>query len=389
MFFSIDSVHSKGESTMKKSLITVCLGVFLAILSSNASAQIVPEKFSITPVIGGYSFYHETYFRDNPVVGLRAGYDITERWGVEGAFDYVPTTLKNGGGGVNVFGYRLDALFHFMPQNKLVPYLAAGVGGTTSDKSAGSRSNETDFLVNYGGGLKYFLTEALALRADVRNLWVFDGGRNDWEYTVGLTYLFGGPKAKAAPAVADSDNDGVPDDQDRCPGTPSGVAVDRYGCPLDSDRDGVPDYLDKCPDTPRGTVVDKNGCPVQEKAPAAKAPEKISVALEIEFDTAKADIKPKYHDKIKKVADFMTTYPETKAVIEGHTDNVGSDASNRTLSTRRSESVKKYLIEKFGIAPERLTAKGYGPSKPIADNATAEGRQKNRRINAVIETVTR
>lgn len=364
-----------------KKLTCMAFSVVLAfLLASNASAQIVPEKISVSPFIGGYSFHHETYLRDNPVFGLRVGYDITERWGVEGAFDYIATSFRNEGGSANVFGYRLDALYHFMPKERLVPFLAAGVGGTTS---AIGGNSETDSLINYGGGVKYFLTESLALRADLRHLWVFYGGRNDWEYTLGLTYLFGTQKAKPAPvAVVDSDNDGVPDDQDRCPRTPKNVTVNSEGCPLDSDGDGVLDYLDKCPDTPKGDRVDRIGCSIK-----AKASEKVSIALEIEFDTAKADIKQRYHEKIKKVADFMITYPGSTAVIEGHTDNIGSDEYNHALSARRAESVKAYLIEKFGIASERLSAKGFGPSQPVADNATAAGRQKNRRINAVIESV--
>ena len=82
----------------------------------------------------------------------------------------------------------------------------------------------------------------------------------------------------------------------------------------------------------------------------------------------------------------MKTYPETTAVIEGHTDNIGKEESNVRLSTKRAESVRTDLTEKFGIAENRLTARGYGSSRPVADNTTPEGRQKNRRIEAVIET---
>jgi OmpA-OmpF porin, OOP family len=274
-----------------------------------------------------------------------------------------------------------------MPDNRLVPFIAAGVGGTTLRYPEGMK-NETDSLFNYGGGIKYFFTDALALRADIRQLLVFDGGRSDFEYTIGLTFLFGGKMAAATPppepAVFDSDGDGVPDNLDKCPDTPKGVKVDKDGCPLDSDGDGVPDYLDKCPDTPKGVKVNKNGCTIPQKAA-----EKVSIALAVEFDTGKADIKPQYREQIKKVGDFMKTYPETTAVIEGHTDNVGREESNLRLSTKRAESVRTYLIENFGIAANRLTARGYGSSRPVADNATPEGRQKNRRIEAVIETTVK
>jgi OOP family OmpA-OmpF porin len=195
----------------------------------------------------------------------------------------------------------------------------------------------------------------------------------------------------------DSDRDGVPDGLDKCPGTPGGVQVDNDGCPLDSDKDGVPDYLDKCPGTPEGVTVDKDGCPpevvkevapVKEAAPVVKetAPEVVSITLKLEFDTAKSNIKPKYNNEIKKVADFMKKYPGTKAEIQGHTDNVGREAANVKLSQARAGSVMKYLITKFGIAKERLTAVGYGPKKPVASNATKEGKQQNRRVEAVIQT---
>jgi outer membrane protein OmpA-like peptidoglycan-associated protein len=120
---------------------------------------------------------------------------------------------------------------------------------------------------------------------------------------------------------------------------------------------------------------------------AEPTPEKICITLKIEFDYDKADIKPKYHNVIGKVADFLNKYPNTTAVIEGHTDNRGSYQYNIKLSERRADSVRNYLIEKFKIAPERLSTKGYGYTKPIASNKTAEGRQKNRRIEAQIDCI--
>ena len=111
------------------------------------------------------------------------------------------------------------------------------------------------------------------------------------------------------------------------------------------------------------------------------------MTLVIEFDTGKADIKGKYHDEIAKVADFMKKYPTAKGIITGHTDNVGGAAMNLSLSQRRAESVVNYLVQGFGIDPARLSAKGYGMSRPIADNKTAEGRQKNRRIEAEFDAM--
>ena len=92
-------------------------------------------------------------------------------------------------------------------------------------------------------------------------------------------------------------------------------------------------------------------------------------------------------DDIKKLGEFMQTYPTTTTVIEGHTDNVGSAALNKGLSQRRAEAVRDYLIKNYSIDPNRIKAVGYGSERPVADNATAEGRKMNRRTEAAIETV--
>jgi OOP family OmpA-OmpF porin len=224
-----------------------------------------------------------------------------------------------------------------------------------------------------------------------------------------------GVKVDKEGCTLDSDKDGVPDSLDKCPGTPAGVKVDKDGCPPDSDKDGVPDYLDKCPGTPAGVKVDKDGCPppppvvekpqeVRAAAPAAAAVvmgaqkkesaaaaavakemfEKGRATINVEFDTNKADIKPAFDKELQKFADVMKNYPDLNVVIEGHTDNVGATALNEKLSANRANSVKDYLTKKFGIAESRLTAKGYGMSKPIDNNKTKEGRQKNRRVEAAV-----
>ena len=116
------------------------------------------------------------------------------------------------------------------------------------------------------------------------------------------------------------------------------------------------------------------------KAPVAKLCS--PTVINIQFDTNKYDIKPQYHDELQKLADFLKEFPEAKGVIEGNTDNVGNNTANTKLSQNRADSVRNYLIKTFGIAPERISAKGYGPSKPIADNKTKEGKLKNRRVEA-------
>jgi len=116
-------------------------------------------------------------------------------------------------------------------------------------------------------------------------------------------------------------------------------------------------------------------------------PDRLCVGLNMEFDSGKADIKPQYRDEIAKVGEFMKQNPTTTALIEGHTDNVGGFDANMKLSQQRAENVVDYLVKNFGIDKSRLEAKGYGYTRRIAYNSTPEGRQKNRRINAIIDCI--
>ncbi len=196
----------------------------------------------------------------------------------------------------------------------------------------------------------------------------------------------------------DSDGDGVLDSLDKCPNTPKGAPVDKAGCPLDSDGDGVFDYLDKCPATPKGAPVDKVGCPrdsdgdgvfdYRDQCP--NTPKGVSVdakgcptvlTLKINFGNNSDTVGSQYMGEIAKAAKCVNNYPGNVVFINGHTDSRGSSAYNQALSERRAAAVVKALVENFGISPSRLKAQGFGEDQPIADNATQEGRQINRRVD--------
>jgi OmpA-OmpF porin, OOP family len=183
-----------------------------------------------------------------------------------------------------------------------------------------------------------------------------------------------GVKVDAAGCPFDSDGDGVADYLDKCPDTPKGVKVNAAGCPLDSDGDGVPDYLDKCPNTPKG--VKNKGCP-EVKAETKKI---FAQALQgIQFESGKDVIKKFSYSILDKVAKVMKQNPSYNLEINGHTDSQGAAAMNLELSQKRAEAVKNYLT-KSGIDASRLAAKGFGQTIPVADNTTAAGRAKNRRV---------
>jgi len=199
----------------------------------------------------------------------------------------------------------------------------------------------------------------------------------------------------------DADTDGVADKDDNCPNTPKEAKVDAKGCPLDTDNDGTADYLDRCPDK-SGTAILK-GCPdgdgdgipdIDDRCPTQKGvvanggcpeiPKEIytqitKIASKIFFETGSDKLKTSSKVSLDDLADILKQYPEAKLSIEGHTDDVGDDKMNLDLSQKRCESVKNYLVSK-GIAAERLTAQGFGETKPIADNKTSDGRAKNRRV---------
>ncbi len=135
--------------------------------------------------------------------------------------------------------------------------------------------------------------------------------------------------------------------------------------PLDSDGDGVPDKDDKCPDTPVGAIVGPDGCWAYHG---------------VFFDFDKDTIKPEYHELFQNAVKVLNNNPAITVEIEGHTDSIGSEAYNMGLSDRRARAVKNHLVMK-GIKASRMTTKGFGESDPVAENSTDEGRAQNRRVD--------
>lgn len=178
----------------------------------------------------------------------------------------------------------------------------------------------------------------------------------------------------------DSDNDGVKDNADQCPNTPAGTKVDAKGCPvpIDSDGDGVTDDKDRCPNTPAGTQVDAMGCRILFEG------DKKELVLEgVEFVVGKAELTGNAETVLNVVAQSLAANPDVKVEVDGHTDITGSKALNQKLSQARANSVKDFLLA-HGVQASQITAaKGFGPARPIASNKTADGRQKNRRVELV------
>ena len=170
--------------------------------------------------------------------------------------------------------------------------------------------------------------------------------------------------------IPDTDGDGINDEEDKCP-TVAGLA--RYqGCPIpDTDGDGINDEEDRCPDVPG--VPEMKGCPKVDFQ-----------AHEVVFQSGKAVLLAAGKKELDVAADFLNKNPNVKVSIEGHTDATGTDKVNQPLSEKRAAAAKAYLVSK-GVAEDRMVTSGYGSTQPVADNKTAAGKQKNRRVEIKIQ----
>lgn len=362
---------------MKRAL----LPLSIMLLTPAAMAESKVGQISINPNVGYTVPDSERGINDGVTYGINFEYQTAPNVSLLVFYNESATEFEGDAGAPsdNYFDtqrYGVNARYYFVPEAKLQPYLVGGIGNSEHEFD-----NET--ILNLGGGVRYYLTDALSLNGELVGSHTADDDLDDGTVSLGVAYSFGGkkPAPKAAPvaaAPADSDGDGVIDPNDKCPGTPAGVPVDATGCPLDSDKDGVTDDKDQCPGTPVGTKVDARGC----------VPQKVvveSIKLNIQFPTASHAIGEKYQPEIKKVADFLGKHADVVVDIEGHTDAQGSDKYNQELSQRRADSVKKELLTRYGIAASRVNAIGHGEAKPVASNDSADGRAQNRRVVAVMQ----
>ena len=173
----------------------------------------------------------------------------------------------------------------------------------------------------------------------------------------------------------DKDGDGIIDSKDKCPDVFGIVKFE--GCP-DSDNDGLADSEDKCPDM--WGKIENKGCPdIKEEEKQA-----IKAAFDnLLFETGKAIIKESSYTSLNALAKVMNNNTNTMLRIEGHTDNVGADDMNQELSDARAHSVEQYLIGR-GVNSSRISAQGYGETRPVATNTTEDGRRKNRRVEFIL-----
>ena len=173
------------------------IGIFLLLATAtSALSQVRSGDFSVTPFMGGYTFEGNQDLRSTPIYGLRGGYNFTKNWGVEGIISYMSPEYKSYAGNpdAKLYTFAIEGLYHFMPDSRFVPFLAVGTGGIKFDEPTGLEDRER-FMVDYGVGLKYFLTDCLALRGDVRHVIIpLHDNYSNLLYSFGIHYTFGGEK---------------------------------------------------------------------------------------------------------------------------------------------------------------------------------------------------
>lgn len=389
--------------------------------------------FTVTPMLGYQSF--DNILKNDAQPQIALGYRFANQFGVELVYNQGTSGLvdsrgnrftnQNGtkdDGTLDYSQVRLDGQY-FIPMveaTRWSPYVAAGIGQISLEgnnlsagswEGSGSRDGEAEYIqYNVGGGLQYAVTPSLNIRGDARYLsWSMGsgltpantGGDNsidDYQIAAGLNWLLGVNEVAPAPVpvpvvppvvepkIVDTDNDGVIDELDKCPGTAAGVRVGTRGCALDTDLDGVADGLDQCPTTPAGDKVDPSGCTiVVTPPPAPPVCSYVSSILDgVEFQSGS--------DRLTSSAEAILIGDAAKLVgttgtieVQGHTDSQGAEAFNQQLSERRAQSVAAFLAAN-GVDASRISSVGYGESSPIDTNATAAGRTNNRRVELLTQS---
>ena len=347
--------------------------------------QINPDKNNLPGVLGG-----NVVLDKDETFSLDAEYMLTRNIGVD-LFAPLYTShdvqLKNTAlgdsakiGEVDLLAPILGLNWHFNVDGAIRPYLGVGAnwsyfsGEELSTTLVPERTRlEVDQAFGLAGraGVDIGTSEHWFLNLDVRyvdlstdvetevpsgvgftTVPVGEANIDPWIYGIAVGYRFGAEKPLPEPVAEEP------------PPPPPPPPPPEKGA--DGDNDGVCDADDKCPATPAGTRVDSVGCP-------------LSQTLKVLFDFDSAELRPESITELERLVKFMNDVPFATALIEGHTDSVGADAYNLALSDRRAKSVFDYLTSR-GVDPARLKSVGKGESEPVADNATDDGRQQNRRV---------
>jgi len=408
------------------------VAAFVFLLPLPARSEIRGGSIEVTP-FGGYNWFQDKQnLKDRPVYGGRLGYNFTPHFGIEGVVEFIKTavddkgltSVKEGQFGfpmddVDLYFYHVDAVFHFMPEGKFNPFIVAGFGGAHYKP----RISDHDMAAfNVGVGAKYWLTDHIALRADVRDYMVTEIIQETYHNvaaTVGVTFAFGG-RERPVPAQAER-FEAKPEPVAVAPTPPPAaptVRISAYPATIDQGKCAKLDWsttgassasIDQgigsqdpngsrevCPGSTTqytitamgdgGTRTNSATVTVNPPPPPPPKAEVKFILLEDEhFDFDKSTLTKEGVVILERNILVFKENPDMKVRIAGYASASGTDEYNQKLSERRAKTVEDYLIKEGGIAPGRLTKIGYGENRPatyepIPSDIESKAAKANRRV---------
>jgi OOP family OmpA-OmpF porin len=343
---------------------SLLVATFVFLLPLSARSEIKAGSFEVGP-FGGYNFFQNNQNLENrPIFGGRLGYNFTRHFGIEGAGEYIRTSVSDSGrtgltegqygrpiDKVDLTFYHLDAVYHLIPDGKFNPFVVVGFGGAHYRPTISTKDMAA---FNVGVGAKYWLTDDIALRVDVQDYMVTEIMQETYHnigVTVGITFAFGG-KAKPAPAPV-AKYEPIPE-------------------PKPEPRPTPPPPPPPEPRVEEKVIILVSEPKVEEKVMVAAAEPKIIILAfdDVHFDFDKSTLKPEAQTILKRNIQLLKDNPNAKVRIAGYTSASGTEAYNQKLSERRANAVREYLIKEGIITPDRLTTIGYGETNPAMYEAT-------------------
>jgi OmpA-OmpF porin, OOP family len=345
-------------------LVRICLaGAVSALAIAPALADTTTSRLvspSYIGILGGYTFADDDRGGEDLdyATGIQLLYGSRfedSNWGYEVGvlFDNYETD-KSGSVDFYRTSVGLDLTYSFGDRTEFTPFLIGGIGVGYNDTLPDSE-DDWSFLANVGVG---FVTGPVTERGQIRI-------RGEVRYVYDdFQRGYGEPRINLGieiPLFEEREVEVAMTEEVRIVEVPTGL--------LDSDGDGVVDEKDECPDTPAGDRVDGRGCSL----------DKIIELKGVTFEFDKTRLRPDAVTILDWATEILKKYPDMQVEIAGHTDSIGSDEYNQRLSEGRAQAVKDYFIGQ-GVPDSQMSIRGYGESEPRDTNDTAEGRERNRRV---------
>jgi OOP family OmpA-OmpF porin len=307
--------------------------------SSSSPLGIRGKSFEVSPFVG-YNFFEDGQnLKNSPVYGGRIGFNFTPHFGIEGSMEFIGSRVKDKSrtgasegqyrspmDKVNLAFYSFNAVYHFMPDRRLTPFLVAGLGGVRYSPKI---SNHEMSIFDLGAGAKYWLADHFAFRLDLRDNWVtevfpFRKSYHNIQVSAGIVLAFGG-KPKSTPGL------------ERRVAEQAVVLVSEVPEPK-----------------------------VEEKVKVLSAESKVIILAfeDVHFDLDKSTLTEEAQTVLKRTMQILKNNPQSKIRIAGYTSASGTDEYNQGLSERRAAAVEKFLLDEGVVQPDRLSTIGYGKKKP-------------------------